>query len=98
MLNLKTIDKSWTLFLDRDGVINVEKYEDYIYTYDEFVFYEGVTEAIRIATEKFGRIVLATNQRGVGRGLMTEENLNAIHQSMQKDIVHAGGRIDKIYY
>ncbi len=98
MLNLQDIDKSWTLFLDRDGVINVEKYEDYIYKYDEFVFYEGVTEAIRIATERFGRIVIATNQRGVGRGLMTEEALNDIHKNMQNDIALAGGKIDKIYY
>jgi D-glycero-D-manno-heptose 1,7-bisphosphate phosphatase len=98
MLNLKEIDKSWTLFLDRDGVINIEKFEDYIYQYDEFIFYDGATEAIRIATEKFGRIVIATNQRGVGRGLMTEHALEEIHRSMQEDIARAGGRIEKIYY
>ena len=36
------IDSSWTLFLDRDGVINEEKYLDYIYSYDEFHFMDGV--------------------------------------------------------
>ena len=42
MLDLKKVDKSWTLFLDRDGVINKEKHEDYVYNYDEFIFYLGV--------------------------------------------------------
>ena len=68
MLDLKKIDRSWTLFLDRDGVINVEKYQDYVYTYDEFVFYEGVQEAIKTLSELFGLVILTTNQRGVGRG------------------------------
>jgi histidinol-phosphate phosphatase family protein len=98
MLNLKDIDKTWTLFLDRDGVINVEKFEDYIYTYDEFVFYDGVLEALKTATGKFGRIVVATNQRGVGRGLMSEAALIDIHQKMQNEVAIAGGQIQKIYY
>ncbi|MET0299079.1 MAG: HAD-IIIA family hydrolase [Flavitalea sp.] len=98
MLNLKEIDKSWTLFLDRDGVINIEKYEDYIYNYDEFVFYEGAKDALRIFTEKFARLIVATNQRGVGRGLMTEDALEEIHQKMMLDVSIAGGKIEKCYY
>jgi D-glycero-D-manno-heptose 1,7-bisphosphate phosphatase len=98
MLHLKDIDKSWTLFLDRDGVINKEKFEDYVYSYDEFIFYDGVPEAIKIATEKFGLLVVATNQRGVGRGLMTEEDLAGIHLNMLKDVRAAGGEISKVYY
>jgi D-glycero-D-manno-heptose 1,7-bisphosphate phosphatase len=98
MLTLKEIDKSWTLFLDRDGVINKEKPEDYVYSYDEFIFYDGVPEALKIATEKFGRLVVATNQRGVGRGLMTEPALQEIHRQMQTDVAKAGGLISKVYY
>jgi D-glycero-D-manno-heptose 1,7-bisphosphate phosphatase len=98
MLDLKKIDKSWTLFLDRDGVINIEKYQDYVYTYDEFIFYEGVPEAIKTLSDLFGLIILTTNQRGVGRGLMTEAALQDIHTQMIRDIVSAGGRIDHIYY
>jgi len=98
MLDLKKIDKSWTLFLDRDGVINVEKYQDYVYTYDEFVFYEGVQEAIKTLSALFGLVILTTNQRGVGRGLMTEAALEDIHTQMTRDVVNAGGRIDQIYY
>jgi D-glycero-D-manno-heptose 1,7-bisphosphate phosphatase len=46
MFSLTPIDTSWTLFLDRDGVLNYEKKEDYIRNWTEFCFYEGVPEAI----------------------------------------------------
>ncbi len=98
MLNIPDIDKSWTLFLDRDGVINHEKYQDYVYNYDEFRFYDGVPEAMRVFAERFGLIVIVTNQKGIGKGLMTDADLHAIHQSMQAVIEDAGGRIDAIYY
>lgn len=97
-LSLKTTDKTWTLFLDRDGVINHEKKNDYIRTPEEFVFYEGVTQAIKIFTEKFGRIIVVSNQRGVGRGLMSEESLVSVHSKMKIAIEAAGGRIDAVYY
>lgn len=98
MLDLKSINKSWTIFLDRDGVINHEKYMDYVYSYDEFLFYEAVPEAIKILSELAGRIIVTTNQRGVGKGFMTEDALKTIHAGMLKDIKAAGGRIDRIYY
>jgi D-glycero-D-manno-heptose 1,7-bisphosphate phosphatase len=97
MLDFNLIDKSWTLFLDRDGVLNYEKPEDYIYNYHEFVFYEGVKEALKYFNSVFNIIILTTNQRGVGKGLMTEGDLDEIHKSMLLDIEAAGGRIDKIY-
>jgi histidinol phosphatase-like enzyme len=62
MLELKNIDASWTLFLDRDGVINYEKDMDYIYHYGEFNFYEGVREAIQYLTRRFGKIIIITNR------------------------------------
>jgi D-glycero-D-manno-heptose 1,7-bisphosphate phosphatase len=98
MLDIKQIDKSWTLFLDRDGVINHEKYQDYVYNYEEFIFYDGVPEAMKTLTDLFGLVILTTNQRGVGRGLMTEADLQDIHTKMVSDIEKAGGRIDHIYY
>jgi len=97
-LDLKHIDKSWTLFLDRDGVINHEKKEDYILNWEEFRFYDGVKETFHLLTEKFGKIIIVSNQRGVGKGLMTETDLRDIHFNMQKEIDSAGGRIDHIYY
>lgn len=98
MFDPKKIDSSWTLFLDRDGVLNYEKYEDYIYNYDEFIFYEGVPEALKVFAQRMGNIIIVTNQRGVGKGLMTETALQDIHTKMTRDIKAAGGRIDSIYY
>ena len=97
-LDLKDIDREWTLFLDRDGVINYEKKDDYIRNWQEFKFYEGVKEAMKIFAKKFGTIIVVSNQRGIGKGLMNEEDLAGIHQNMQKEIEDAGGRIDGIYY
>ena len=97
-LVLKNIDKEWTLFLDRDGVINYEKKNDYIRNWQEFKFYEGAKDALKIFAQKFGKVFVVSNQRGVGKGLMTEEELNNIHYSMQEEIESTGGRIDGIYY
>lgn len=98
MLNLSLIDKSWTLFLDRDGVLNHEKKEDYILNWNEFRFYDGVIEALKLLNNLFGIIVLVTNQRGIGKGLMTLDDLADIHSKMMKEIKAAGGRIDKLYF
>ena len=97
-LNLKAVDKSWTLFLDRDGVINEDKVGSYIFTPDEFVFMKGAPDFFKELTDKFGHIIVVTNQRGVGRELMTEDDLTAIHEKMTKAINAAGGEIDGIYY
>jgi D-glycero-D-manno-heptose 1,7-bisphosphate phosphatase len=95
--NIKNIDSSWTLFTDRDGVVNEEKKDDYIHTWDEFRFYEGVKEAFQIFNKKFGVIVMVTNQRGVAKGLTKLKDLHLIHRNMVQEIQKAGGRIDKIY-
>ena len=97
-LNLKAIDQSWTLFLDRDGVLNHDKVGSYIFNPGEFVFYDGVPPVFRLFKEKFGRIVIATNQRGVGRKLMSVADLDAIHQKMLSAIEAEGGKIDAIFY
>jgi D-glycero-alpha-D-manno-heptose 1-phosphate guanylyltransferase len=97
-LHPENIDPTWTLFLDRDGVINYENENSYILSWDEFEFYPGVTEAIRLLSGKFNTIIVISNQRGIGRGLMTEEDLSDIHQRMKLKIEEDGGRIDKIYY
>lgn len=102
-LDLKAIDKSWTLFLDRDGVINVDNPGGYILNADEFVFLDKLIpakgdSAFKKFAEKFGHTIVITNQRGVGRGLMTEEDLISIHQKMEAGINSAGGKLDAIYY
>ena len=98
LCSLKNIDSTWTLFLDRDGVINDEKYLDYIHTWEEFKFYDGVKEALTIFAKKFGKIFIVTNQRGVAKGVTRLEDLELIHKNMVKEFEDAGGRIDKVYY
>jgi histidinol-phosphate phosphatase family protein len=92
------ISKDWTLFLDRDGVINRRLVDDYVKSWDEFEFLDGVLDATKIFAETFGRIVVVTNQRGIGKGLMAEDTLNNIHQKMKDEIARAGGKIDRVYY
>lgn len=92
------IDKSWTLFLDRDGVINYEKRQDYIHNWSEFKFYRNVPAAFKIFSEIFGKIIIVTNQKGVGKGVTTTEDLDFIHKNMTAEITAAGGRVDAIYY
>jgi D-glycero-alpha-D-manno-heptose 1-phosphate guanylyltransferase len=97
-LNVENITADWTLFIDRDGVINYEKEDHYILNWDEFEFYPGVLEAMSLLAQKFERIIVISNQRGVGRGLMSTEDLINIHRKMEAEIKKRGGRIEKIYY
>ena len=98
MLDIKDIDKEWTLFVDRDGVINYEKQNDYIHTWSEFKFYERVLEAMTIFSKKFRHIVVVTNQRGIGKGVTKEEDVIYLHKKMKESIEENGGKIDAIYY
>ncbi len=95
--NLPQFDKDWTLFLDRDGVVNKEIVGSYVTTTDEFEFCDGALQAIKTLSEIFGKVIVVTNQRGVGRGLMTIDTLRQIHAGMRGGIAAAGGRIDKVY-
>jgi D-glycero-D-manno-heptose 1,7-bisphosphate phosphatase len=98
MFRLSHIDKTWTLFLDRDGVINYENPGTYIRNWDEFIFYPNAQENIACFNKKFQRLILATNQRGITKGIMTIADLENIHERMLKGIEEKGGKIDRIYY
>lgn len=98
MLDLSSVNRTWTLFLDRDGVINHDKPDSYIFHPREFAFYEGVLKALAYFNQAFLHIIIVTNQRGVGRGLMSEEDLLQIHDHMLDRIRETRGRIDRIYY
>jgi histidinol-phosphate phosphatase family protein len=91
-------DKSWTLFLDRDGVINYEKEADYIHTWDEFKFYPDVPEAIAALSHLFGLTIIVTNQKGIGKGVTLQENVETIHKNMALAVEKAGGKIDAVYF
>ncbi len=92
------IDNSWTLFLDRDGVINRKLDNDYVKKTSEFEFLPGSIEAIKIFSTVFRKIIVVTNQRGIGRKIMTHKDLEDIHNFMLKKIRATGGHIDKIFY
>ncbi len=92
------IDSTWSLFLDRDGVINNRLEDDYVKIWEEFRFLPGVLEAMHIFASIFGKIFVVTNQQGIGKGIMTEMSLEIIHDEMMQEIKNNGGRINKIYH
>jgi D-glycero-alpha-D-manno-heptose 1-phosphate guanylyltransferase len=98
ILDLQKIDKTWTLFLDRDGVINDERVGEYVLHWGQFIFSKGVLDVFKKLSDVFGRIIIVTNQRGVGKELMTEADLQSIHLEMQREVEIVGGKIDRIYY
>lgn len=98
IMNWKNIvNKEWTLFLDRDGVINVRIIDGYVTRPDEFEFLPNVIEALKVFKEKFNRIIIVTNQQGVGKGIMTIEDVETVHKHMVQEIENQGGKIDRIY-
>ena len=91
---LKEVDSSWTLFLDRDGVINKRIIDGYVERVSDFHFLDSVPKAIALCKTVFGRIIVVTNQQGVGKGIMTEEQLAVIHTYLKEQIPE----IDRIYH
>jgi len=92
------IDKNWTLFLDRDGVINKKLENDYVKHWVEFEFLDGVFDALKFLNNLFGKIVVVTNQQGIGKRLYRTEDLELIHKNMVYEIEFYGGRVDKVYF
>ena len=95
--NLK-IDKTWTLFLDRDGVINRKIDNGYVLNLEMFEWIAGSKEAIVTLSNICSRVIVVTNQQGIGKKLMTENELEKIHSFMKTEIKMAGGRIDAFYF
>ena len=85
------------IILDRDGVINFGS-EQFIKTPDEWKPIPGSLEAIARLTREGWRVVVATNQSGLARGLFEMATLNAIHAKMHKAAAQAGGRIEAVFY
>lgn len=92
------IDNTWTLFLDRDGVINKKLEDDYVKHTTEFEFIDGALNALRMLNSVFGIIVVVTNQQCIGKKIIFPEDLELIHQNMMYEITYLKGRIDKIYH
>jgi len=84
------------VFLDRDGVINRRR-PDHVKSWAEFEFLPEALEGLREINRMGAPVVVVTNQSAVGRGLLSEADLAAIHERMRSAITAAGGRIDAIY-
>lgn len=87
-----------TLFLDRDGVINKKLEGRYVTNFNEFIFIENSVLAINKLHEIFKRILVVTNQQGIGKGIMTEDDLHLLHKQMQRALNPDYNLIDKIYF
>tara|TARA_B100001287_G_C22664220_1_gene522058 strand:+ start:352 stop:852 length:501 start_codon:yes stop_codon:yes gene_type:complete len=87
-----------TLFLDRDGVINKKLDGKYVKDFSEFEFIDGVKSAISELTNIFKRILIVTNQQGIGKKIMSDADLNLLHSRMVFELNKYGGIIDKIYF
>lgn len=84
------------IILDRDGVINQDS-DAFIKSPDEWLPVPGSIDAIAQLTQANWRVVIASNQSGIARGLFTTDALNSIHQKMRQMVIDAGGRIDAIF-
>ena len=94
----KNIDKSWTLFLDRDGVINKRICGGYVQHWNAFEFLPGVPESLAFFSRIFGRVIVITNQQGIAKGIMNEAQLEAVHREMFAEVKKAGGKIDAVFH
>jgi D-glycero-D-manno-heptose 1,7-bisphosphate phosphatase len=85
------------IILDRDGVINFDS-EQFIKSPDEWRPIPGSLEAIARLNQWGWRVVIASNQSGIGRGLFGMDTLNAINEKMVRSLAQLGGRIDAIFF
>lgn len=86
-------------FFDRDGVVNVKLPGDYVKTIDEFKFKEDFFPLFKYIKEKGYLAVLVTNQQGIGKELMSEQDLATVHEYMQCELLNITGyKFDGIYF
>jgi histidinol-phosphate phosphatase family protein len=86
------------LFLDRDGVINKRLLNKYIKNTQEFIFEENALKAIELLSKIFYKIVVVTNQQGIGKGLMSTQELNTVHNYMLNSVEQANGKLHLILH
>ena len=93
--NLK--NKKKAVFLDRDGVINKER-ENHVCNLSQLEIYDFVPEAIRKINEKGYLVIIITNQAGIAKGFMNENDLDKIHKKIETELGSKGAKVDAIYY
>jgi histidinol-phosphate phosphatase family protein len=90
------VDSSWTLFIDRDGVINERRFDGYVLSKEDFVFKNEVLQVSKSLFSKFKYVILVTNQQCVGKGLIAMEDLDNIHEYMLDKLNQNSAHIDLI--
>lgn len=91
------MNTQWSLFLDRDGVINERIIGGYVRNCEELVIKEDFIPAMKILRPLFGKVFIVTNQQGIGKGLMTEAALGFVHNCLKKKLKEDNILIDGIY-
>lgn len=87
------------VLLDRDGVINRKAPEgEYITTWGSFEFLPGVSEGISLLRESGYRVIVVSNQRCVAKGLVTTQEVDALHKQMCEELSRQGALVDRVYY
>ncbi len=84
------------LFIDRDGVINIEK--NYLYRVEDFEFIDGVFEALKLAEQNGFLNIIITNQSGIARGYYSEQEYEALTEWMVSEFAKNGVKISKVYH
>jgi D-glycero-D-manno-heptose 1,7-bisphosphate phosphatase len=84
------------LFLDRDGVLNVD--QGYVHRWEDFRWMPGAREAVAAANRAGWLVIVVTNQSGVGRGYYTEADMHALHARMAEGLAKVGGHLDAVYF
>ena len=89
---------SRVVFIDRDGVINVDPIGDYVKSWKEFHFEKGALEALKILSDRHFEIIIISNQAGIGDGIYPESELWDIHDKMMQEFKKKGIRIHAAHY
>ena len=88
--------KNKAIFLDRDGTINIDKH--YMYKIEDFEFVEGAEKGLKMLYDMGYKLIVVTNQGGIGRGYYTEEDLEKLNSYMEKRLLESGVKIEKCYF
>ena len=96
-MNVGPIDSTWSLFLDRDGVLNERIVGDYVRKPSQFRWLPGALPALKLLIPAFAKTCIVTNQQGVGKGLMTQEDLDVVHGKLRQQLRFENIDVDAVY-
>ncbi|AUN98220.1 HAD family hydrolase [Bacteriovorax stolpii] len=84
------------LFLDRDGIVNIDK--GYVYKWEDIIWIEEIFQMIKLANERGYKVIVLTNQSGIDRGMYTHEDVHTLHQKMHAFLAGKNLKVDDWFY